>query len=97
MTGDKRPISESSPSTPNKKRKSVQTQANSTLQTPQVRQKITVPQVTKSPRTGQANKRAGGNGGNRNNGGGGYARIAKITRNRNNEKNLYVPPPRRGT
>jgi len=95
-TGDKRPNTESSPSTSNKKQKSAQTQTNTTSQTSQVRQKITAPQVTKSPRTGQANKRTGGNGGNnRSNVGGGYVRIAKIARNKNNEKNLYVPPPRR--
>jgi len=94
--GDKRPNSESSPPKPNKKQKSAQIQTdttNSTSQASQVRQKITAPQVRKSPRTGQANKRAGGNGGNRNNG----VRLAKIARNKNNEKNLYVPPPRRGT
>jgi septal ring-binding cell division protein DamX len=92
-TGDKRPNTEGSPSTPNKKQKST---TNTTLQTS--RQKITAPQVTKSPRSGQANKRAGGSGGNnRNNVGGGYVRIAKIARNKSNEKNLYVPPPRRGT
>jgi len=93
-TGDKRPNTESSPPKPNKKHKPAQTQTNTTSQvSSQVRQKITAPQVTKSPRTGQANKRAGGSGGNRNNG----IRLAKIARNKNNEKNLYVPPPRRGT
>ena len=93
-TGDKRPNTESSPPKPNKKQKSAQTQTNTISQaSSQVRQKITAPQVTKSSRTGQVNKRAGGSGGNRNNG----IRLAKIARNKNNEKNLYVPPPRRGT
>ncbi|CAG8580045.1 uncharacterized protein OCT59_001867 [Rhizophagus irregularis] len=97
-TGVKRPNTEGSTSNPNKKQKSAQT--NTTSQASQIRQKITAPKVTKSVRTGQANKRTGeankrtgGSGGNRNNG----VRLAKIARNKNNEKNLYVPPPRRGT
>ncbi|CAG8535981.1 11787_t:CDS:2 [Funneliformis caledonium] len=97
--GNKRP-NISSPSTPNKKQKPAQISANTPITTkePRARQKISVFQVTNNPRTGQANKRVGGNGGNnRSNGDGGYGRIAKIARNKNNEKNLYVPPPRRGT
>ncbi|PKY47519.1 hypothetical protein RhiirA4_403510 [Rhizophagus irregularis] len=88
-TGVKRPNTEGSTSNPNKKQKSAQT--NTTSQASQIRQKITAPKVTKSVRTGQTNKRTGGSGGNRNNG----VRLAKIARNKNNEKNLYVPPPRR--